>query len=500
MQVRPAFYISPQKSPRLTCLASYCMQVTWHIRHSALLPSAADKSNTDSKVAAVRDEFAAAGLSAQAIDNVLSRYPPFRSWGANGKVRTAIQQWTQELGPTELCRRLQKYPKMLCSQLSEASAVVSWLKSMGTNPDRVLRQAPPVIYRELSAVQSSLSGVQNAAQYTDAQMSRFLHRHVFALTFDTERNLLLLNTIATLLGVPVSSPKLRKTLLVCDKWLFNKSASTFQQRIQSLCSMVGQEQGIVEQAIKSKVYHLSEQKTQARLFGIQRLLGWDNAEVKHQARNVVRLLQYCPEKIAKSIRSSQEHGFALNQVKFICSSTPTLLVLNLASSVQSEKTAFLTHMLGLTMEQLASRPIFLLLSLDNRVGPRLSFLFQHCFITSHHDINSSGHIPQVQALTDAGFHKRYSKSPKGQPIAYDEAYRKHWREHQSFLRQDMKFSMKTIAAHEDLLRISLPRTLAPRWQTLRQNIAKQADFDIEEHLQAMATLADEVFAQKCGSA
>ena len=68
-------------------------------------------------------------------------------------------------------------------------------------------------------------------------------------------------------------------------------------------------------------------------------------------------------------------------------------------------------------------------------------------------------------------------------MVFDSAFIDHWKRRWDFLRQHMKLSVETIAAHQDLLLASLPDRLAPRWQLLSSIASKQADFKAEDHLQ-----------------
>ena len=59
----------------------------------------------------------------------------------------------------------------------------------------------------------------------------------------------------------------------------------------------------------------------------------------------------------------------------------------------------------------------------------------------------------------------------------------------------MRLSTAEISACRDLLYISLPSTLAPRWRILTSLEATQAGFKAADHLKALATLSDQHFAQ-----
>jgi len=93
------------------------------------------------------------------------------------------------------------------------------------------------------------------------------------------------------------------------------------------------------------------------------------------------------------------------------------------------------------------------------------------------------------------FSKRFSAPIAFPSMIFDSAFIDHWKQRWEFLRQHMKLSVKTIAAHQDLLLTSLPDRLAPRWQLLSSIANEQAAFKAEDHLTALATLSDQDFAQ-----
>ena len=97
--------------------------------------------------------------------------------------------------------------------------------------------------------------------------------------------------------------------------------------------------------------------------------------------------------------------------------------------------------------------------------------------------------------TDIKFSRICEKMGSNCPVKYNDLYIQRWQQRWSFFRQEMQLSIETMAAHEQLLLASLPDTLAPRWQVLTQLAAKQADFRAVDHLQALATLSDQDFAQ-----
>jgi len=102
-----------------------------------------------------------------------------------------------------------------------------------------------------------------------------------------------------------------------------------------------------------------------------------------------------------------------------------------------------------------------------------------------------GYINRSKVL----FTKRFSAPSAFPSMVFDSAFMDHWKQRWVFLRQHMKLSVETIAAHQDLLLTSLPDRLTPRWQLLSSIANEQAAFKAEDHLTALATLSDQDFAQ-----
>ena len=224
--------------------------------------------------------------------------------------------------------------------------------------------------------------------------------------------------------------------------------------------------------------------------------GWDESHMKKAVSSTPQLLSLTPQRIATNMRQLQEHGFDESQVRDMCSCHNKLLTCNWSSAVNVEKVAFLTEVLGLTLDDIAARPDLLARSLQTRLGPRTAFLLQHSFLQSLLRVKVLRQLSNVTRDTDAKFAARYSSAASGRAIQYNQAFCEQWQQRWTFLRQDMNLSVKIIAAHEELLLASLHNTLAPRWQVLA---GKRAGIRAEDHLQAMATMSEEAFAEAYGT-
>jgi len=121
-------------------------------------------------------------------------------------------------------------------------------------------------------------------------------------------------------------------------------------------------------------------------------------------------------------------------------------------------------------------------------------LYQTGAIVAPNTIMTSG-LASYLYRSKAVFSERFSPPSAHPSMVFDSAFIDHWKQRWEFLRQRMKLSVKTIAAHQDLLLASLPDRLAPRWQLLSRLASDQAAFKAEDHLTALATMSDQDFAQ-----
>lgn len=460
--------------------------------HTSMPAKSASDTASASSDAAVRNAFAKAGLSDQTSDKVLSRYPCYLRWNVDAKLNPALQQWLQELGPTELPTRLQQNPQLLLSNPAKAKVVSLWLKSQGVDAAQIQDKESRIFARNLSAIQESVSVFREVARFSNEQVPRLLHRHFAALQCEPRRILQSLECVARLLGVPVASDKLRS---VVKKRLFRASAVTLERRIMWFCETLGVGSSVAERAIKAGLCSLSEEDMQAKAMKLQTMLHWSQAQLSRILSRSPLLLQYAPDRVAINMQALQTCGFTTSQVLHICTQKCNLLRCNWSSSINIEKLQFCKVVLGLTLDDMAADPSILTYSLTTRLGPRASFLLETNLVDTLQSIPISGRFSSVLYYTDIRFSRICEKMHSDCSVSYNGMYVQQWQRRWSFLRQEMQLPMEAIAAHEQLLFASLPDTLAPRWQVLTQLAAKQADFRAVDHLQALATLSDQDFAK-----
>ena len=190
----------------------------------------------------------------------------------------------------------------------------------------------------------------------------------------------------------------------------------------------------------------------------------------------------------------QGAGFSQTQVWAMCTDHPALLGRNWTSDTNVEKLQFLTCLLGLTLDDIAARPRLLAYSVSGHLGPRVWFMYQTGAIEAPNTIMTSGLFSFIN-YSRVLFNERFGAPSACPSMVFDSAFVYHCRDCWEFLRQHMKLSVETIAAHQDLLLTSLPDRLAPRWQLLSSMADARAAFKAEDHLTALATLSDQDFEQ-----
>ena len=453
------------------------------------------KSASAGKAAAVQAEFAEAGISAEATQNILKQYKPYLNWDVETKLRPALQLWLQELGTKQLSQQLHTVRRLLVCSPKEQTEVYSWLVSKGVNAARVQQKAPRVMTRELRAVQATFEALQQAAAFSDAHMCLLLHKHCVALTFRPERVLETLQAVSKMLDMPMTSDSFREMLLAASNRLFLMSPDTLHQRVAFFCQMYATGTHVARIAFTSGVFVTPEPVMQSRAAKLQEQLGWDIEQLKQKLSAYPNILNSEPSTLARNVQDMQGLGFSQNQVWAMCTQQPSFLGRKWTSDTCVEKLQFLTCLLGLTLDDIAARPHLLACSVSRLLGPRVWFLYETGAIDAPNTLMTSDFSGSLNT-SKAVFNKRVSASTASPSKTFDSAFIDHWRQRWEYLRQHMNLSVETIAAHQDLLLASLAGRLAPRWQLLSRIASEQAAFKAEDHLTALATLSDQDFSRK----
>ncbi len=458
------------------------------------LITSATKSASAGTADAVQAEFARAGIPTKVTQKLLKQYKYYLNWDIETKLRPALQSRLQELGAEQLSQQLQRLPRLLVCKPEDCNNMYLWLTSKGVDAARVQQKTPGVMMREIRAVQSTFEALQQAAAFSDTQMCTLLHKHSAALANGPERVLRTLQTVSMLLGMPTTSASFRQIIMAAHDRLFLQSPDTLHQRVTFFCQMYATGTHVTRTAIKMGVFATPEPVMQSRAAKLQELLGWDSEQLMQKLSAFPKLLNSEPSTIACNVHAMQGAGFSPTQVWAMCTKQPSLLGRKWTSDTNFEKLQFLTCLLDLTLDNIATNPILLNCSVERHLGPRVWFLFQSGAIDAPNNIMTSGSFSWISGGSKAGFSVKFSSPARNPSMVFDSAFTDHWQQRWQFLRQHMKLSVDTIAAHQDLLLTSLPKRLAPRWQLLSKIARAQADFKAEDHLTSLAILSDHDFA------
>ncbi|DBA88318.1 TPA: hypothetical protein ACH3X2_004823 [Trebouxia sp. C0005] len=425
----------------------------WNIMRRQLITSDA-KSAPAGQANAVQAEFSKPGMSTEVTQKVLRQYKTYLSWDMETKLRPALQLWLQELGTEQLSEQLCKLPHLLVSTPKKRKEAYSWLMTKGVSAARIQQKAPMVLTRELMAVQSTFEALQQAAAFSDEQMCTLLHKHSVALAYGPERVLGTLQAVSALLGMPMKSDSFREVILAASDKLFFMSPITLHQRVAFFCHMYATGTHVAKTAFTTGVFVDPEPVMQARAAKLQEQLGWDSMQLKQKLSAFPSILNSEPSTIARNLQAMQ----------------------------------------GLHLDKIAVRPRLLAYSVSGWLGPRVWFLYQTGAIEAPNTVMTSGLFGYINH-SQTTFSKTFSAPSAFPSMVFDSAFIDHWKRRWEFLRQHMKLSVETIAAHQDLLLTSLPDRLAIRWWLLSSIAKLQAGFKAEDHLTALATLSDQDFAQ-----
>ena len=444
---------------------------------------------------AVRAEFSAAGISDEVVANTLKKYPPYLGWPIHTKLRPALQLWLKDLSSQQLSERLDKYPKLLVRTPQECTDVYLWLASLGVDAERIQQKLPVVIGRKLNEVQSTFQTIQTALELTNEQLPAFFKQHYFGLQYSSVRVSQTLQTIAELLAVPLAAEEMHEVMKATGHELFDQVPAVLHDRVSFFCKDFEGGQHAAKAALKQGVYRVSADLLRERAAELRTMLGWTEEECNRALSSNPRILTYQPSTVATNIQKLQAHNFTSVQALDIYASYPSLAGYDWNSPLNVDKLEYLTLILQLSRARIASRPQLLGASLAHKTGPRTEFIYRSRASTPDMPLGLLGCSSYVDSWSDARFAAKFNILSACPPLVYDETFKQHWWQRWTFLRHEMGLSAAEICGCRALLFTSLPNTLAPRWCFLMRLEAAQADFKAADHLTALATLSDQLFAE-----
>ena len=432
---------------------------------------------------------AEAGLSQDAIERILKRYPHYLNWDMEHKLLPAMHRWQQHLGgsfPAEFVR----VPTLLLEIPEQEVAKLQYLESIGvTSPKKTPSKWH---YASLEAMQSRVASLQ-AFGFTQAQISSLIEQHPDILASKFKNTEDLFRVIDKLFSCANDIQAIADIVLSCrTKGLFSMSPSSLYHKFTYFCTCLMVDDKGKKRAWLFGVFFVSPAELDSRLDLIALQLGVTVQQAKGVVRRLPQIATLQSTTFGLHVLQLHGLGFSSSQVKDTCLKQPALLTLDYTSKLQVDKWAFLTCVMQLSPASIAACPHLLMSSLPNRLGPRWEYLLRmkSCGVikfSAAHEV-----VCSLYSKTDFNFTAAYTPPESAAFGVYDLHFQKQWQQRWHYLRVDQQLSIQDIGRHAAVLQIDLD-TLVPRWAVLMSVASSVASFRPVDRLTTLATMDDHSF-------
>ena len=124
----------------------------------------------------VKAAFGEAGLSQDAINHILTRYPHYLRWDVEQKLLPARRRWQQELRE-RLPSEFNRIPTLLHLIPEEETEKDSYLMSIGVTSTRRLRQKLSATFKKSLITLQGRVAFLRARGFTQAQVTSLIQQH-----------------------------------------------------------------------------------------------------------------------------------------------------------------------------------------------------------------------------------------------------------------------------------------------------------------------------------
>ena len=353
----------------------------------------------------VRRAMAKVGVSQDAIERIVKRYPFYLNWDVEHKLLSAMHRWQQHLGGS-FQAEFARVPTLLLEIPEQEVVKLQYLASIGvTSPKKTPSKWCKA---SVEAMQSRVASLQ-AFGFTQAQSSSLIEQHpdILASNFKNTEDLFLV--IDKLFSCANDIQAIADIVLSCrTKGLFSTSPSSLYHKITYFCNCLMVDDKEKKRAWTKGVFVVPPAELDSRLD----LIALQLDVTVQQAKGVVRRQPQIATLQSTTVRLhvSQLHGlgFSSSQVRDMCLKQPALLTLDCTSKLQVDKWAFVTFVMQLSPASIAACPHLLMSSLPNRLGPRWEYLqrMKSCgvikFSAAHECVSS------LYSSTDSKFTATYT--------------------------------------------------------------------------------------------
>ena len=342
-------------------------------------------------------------------------------------------------------------------------------------------------------MQSRVASIQ-AFGFSQAQISSLveLHPDILASRFQNAEDLLVV--IDKLFSCANDIQAIADIVLSCGaKGLFRRSPSSLYHEFSYFCTCLMVDDKEKKRAWRRGVFVIPPAELDSRLDLIALQLSVSVQQAKGVVRKLPQVAMLQSTTVGLHVLQLHGLGFSSSQVKDMCLKQPALLTMDYTSQLQVDKWGFLTCVLQLSPASIAARPVLLMSSLPNRLGPRWEYLqrMKSCGVIKFSAVHEL--VSSLYSRTDASFRATYSPPESSALGVYDLHFQKQWQKRWHYLRVDQQLSIQDIGRHAAVLQTDLD-TLAARWAVLTSIGSSVASFRPVDHLTALATMGDNEFA------
>ena len=187
------------------------------------------------KAAAIHTMLQDCGFSAAVSKKLLDAHPTYVRWDLEAELRPAVVAWQRELGLQQMATAWQAVPGLLAYPTSKLHELCAWLTSLGVqDAKKLVLRSTYFLEANLDTLQERAAAMFAWAQIRQKDVAAILHRHPSVLIKASETTKCRIELIASVLDVPVNSPKVARFLSAASHYMFIVKTSTLKQSLAYL--------------------------------------------------------------------------------------------------------------------------------------------------------------------------------------------------------------------------------------------------------------------------
>lgn len=417
---------------------------------SSIRPRHAASHSLFSGTGSVRAELQLVGVPDSTIDRTFTAYPSYRKWDLEAKFRPALQRWLQELGPQQFATQLHRLPSLLRRTPSQVQELCQWLTSEGVaDAEKALKRRPGLLEVHLPTLQRKMDQIK---AFNSPSVLGLVLRNPGALEFAPQRIYDTCNAMAQVLDLDVASQAMADlTTSMKSRRMFCTPATDIVSRMSAFKQHFDANQATTTRALRHGIFLIEPAAVQHRAKALQHMLDLTNEQLKRLLKEPA-LLIHPSEALQAHVDAFVTLGFSMSQLKAMFLIQPVLLATNMTTATMTEKWQFITCVLKLSRDAVASTPGILTYSLQTTLGPRHGYLLQLLVTRALTDKDYRGLQAAVyNKLNDVAFAARVGRFIKDSDLQYNLAFKAVWQQRWKLLTQQEGIALQEIGVQQQLL-------------------------------------------------